>query len=96
MFRNPVAFLLAAALAAVGCQQENNAPELSSEAAAVTGAIDGEFNGVCGISIVRPLEENGVDKRDPEVLKCSCSLVADRVVLTAAHCIEENLRDDLE
>jgi len=92
-----VAFLLAGALAAVGCQNETSNPEVSAEVAAVTSSTpDAEFSGVCGIQIVRPLEENGVDKRDPEVLECSCTLIADRIVMTAAHCVEENLRADLE
>lgn len=92
-----LALFIVGALSVVGCQTETSAPEVSSQLAAVTSSTpDGEFSGVCGISIVRPLEENGVDKRDPEVMKCSCTLVADRIVMTAAHCVEENLRDDLE
>lgn len=100
MHRVSTVWLAAAALAA-GCAADGEpAPaDLARDTAAVSQPegsplLDTEFPGVCAIEVILPLdEEPPIQERDPRW--CSCTLIADRVVLTAAHCIEENTRDDV-
>jgi hypothetical protein len=75
---------------AAACSAE---PELSVVEQSITPDVsDPEFTGVCGIDVVLPKDALDPDMiRDP--MRCSCTLVADGVVLTAAHCLYENILD---
>jgi hypothetical protein len=81
-------------LAGAGCQSELDGTVSRTKSAISMGTPDGEFPGVCGITTRLPRDPDDPDtERDPQY--CSCTLVADRIVLTAAHCLEENTRADV-
>jgi len=54
--------------------------------------ITANFAGTCGIKSERPDDPETGNSQDP--LYCSCSLVGPRVVLTAAHCVYDNVEDE--
>jgi hypothetical protein len=93
VLRAPAAVLIAGLLFGLGCQTENSTPELAETSAALAGGLlDAEFTGACAIEVLLPPDPDDPDTpRNPPERWCSCTLVADRIVMTAAHCLEENL-----
>lgn len=82
-------FLVCALALAAGCAVEG---DLGSEGRAVIGGVPASgYGSSCILDIVRPPLDDGTPQ-DPIV--CGCSLIADRIVVTAADCVEDNVDDE--
>jgi MYXO-CTERM domain-containing protein len=80
---------LACTVALSACAAEPAARLVPERQAIVGGAVDSDdYPAVCGIEIAPPPDD---DNPDPDPIFCTGTLVGERVVLTSARCVAENV-----
>ncbi len=87
---------LALSLAGCGIElDEEEGDEVGSESSEVLGGVlDTVHDDACIMEIVRPDNDDGTPP-DPAMIRCTCTLVGENIVLTSAVCVARNVEKDM-